>query len=138
MNESVVVNYRQGERGAAQLKFLLFVLFLVVSVNAGFNYVPVAYQGESFKQEMQTIVVQGTALPTANGVTQIDAIKAKLKRAAADYQLPPATIDVKQGNNTTTAHVIYSKEVSIVPFGIYNYHYEFNHIATPTGFLTKN
>jgi hypothetical protein len=106
-------------------------------VNASLNYVPVAYQGENFKQEMQTIVVQGMALPL-NGANPADAMKAKLTRAAKDYNLPPALIDVKHINSVTSAHVKYSKEVGILPFGIYNYNYEFDHTATPNGFLVKN
>jgi hypothetical protein len=137
MDRETVKDYRRGERGSARVKFFLVILVLVVLGNAAINYIPVAYQGESFKQEMQTIVVQGMALPT-NGASPVDVMKAKITRAAKDNQLPPALIDIKNTNNVTTAHVKYSKEVSIVPFGIYNYNYEFDHTATPTGFLMKN
>jgi hypothetical protein len=105
--------------------------------NAAFNYIPVAYQGENFKQEMQTAIVQGVSLPGKN-VTAADTVKAKLIRAARDNNLPHALIDVKQPNNVVTAHVSYTTKVSILPFGIYNYQYEFDHTATPTGFLLKN
>lgn len=136
MNVNAVKSDRRGERGSSQVKFLLVLLSIIVLANAAFNYIPVAYQGENFKQEMHTIVVQGLAMP--NGVNPVNAMKAKLTRAATDYQLPPTLIDVKQVNNVTTAHVKYSKEVSVVPFGIYNYNYEFDHTASPTGFLVKN
>jgi hypothetical protein len=137
MDKNGVKSYRQNERGSARIKFFLVLLFLFLTANAAFNYIPVAYQGENFKQEMQTAIVQGVSLPGRN-VTPADTVKAKLIRAAKDNNLPPAVIDVKQPNNIVTAHVMYSTDVSILPFGIYNYHYEFNHTATPTGFLLKN
>jgi hypothetical protein len=137
MDRNTVKNYREAERGNARVKFLLVLLVLITVANAAFNYIPVAYQGENFKQEMQTIVVQGSALPV-NGKNPVEVMKGKLLRAAQDNQLPPAAINVRQVNNVISAHVSYTKEVSIIPFGIYNYHYEFNHTATPQGFLTKN
>lgn len=137
MDKNTVKNYRDTERGSAKVKFLSVLLFLILFANAAFNYIPTAYQGENFKQEMHTIVIQGLALP-ANGTNPVEAMKAKLKRTAIDYALPPPMINVRQSNNILTAHVRYTKEVSILPFGIYNYHYEFDHTATPNGFLTKN
>lgn len=137
MDKNTFKNHRHGERGSARTKFLLTLMVMAVFVNAAINYIPVAYQGENFKQEMQTIVVQGMALPT-NGANPVDMMKSKLLRAARENQLPPALIDVKNLNNVTTAHVRYLKEVNIVPFGIYNYNYEFDHTATPTGFLIKS
>ena len=137
MDKNNVDTYRYNERGSARIKFFSVLLFLFLMGNAAFNYIPVAYQGENFKQEMQTAIVQGVALP-GRGITPVDSVKAKLVRAAMDNKLPPAIIDVKQPNNTVTAHVVYSQDVSILPFGLYNYQYEFNHTATPTGFLIKN
>lgn len=136
MNKKIVKKNRGAERGGASAKFMLVALVIILAANAGYNYVPVAYQGENFKQEMQTAVVQGLAMPPAAG-NPVEVLKAKLNRIAVNSQLPPAVIDVKQMNNVLTAHVKYSKEVSIVPFGIYNYNYEFDHTATPTGFLLK-
>lgn len=136
MKKSFINKRRERERGGASVKFLIVVLCLALGAHAAYNYIPVAYQGENFKQEMQTTVVQGLAMPP-NGVNPVEAMKAKLARIAIDNQLPPALIDVKQVNNVLTAHVKYSKEVSILPFGIYSYEYEFDHTATPTGFLMK-
>ncbi|MGI8468911.1 MAG: hypothetical protein ACR2N3_10700 [Pyrinomonadaceae bacterium] len=136
MNKNILNKYRGAELGGASVKFLIVAVILVVAANAGYNYIPTAYQGENFKQEMQTAVVQGLALPPQAG-NPVDATKGRLIRIATDNQLPPAFIDVRQVNNVLTAHVRYSKDVSIVPFGIYNYHYEFDHTATPTGFLLK-
>lgn len=137
MDRNALKDYRKSERGSARIRFLLILLVLITVTNAALNYIPVAYQGENFKQEMQTIVVQGSAIP-ANGINPVEAMKARLIGAARDSNLPPAAINVRQVNSVLSAHVRYTKEVSIIPFGIYNYQYEFDHTATPQGFLTKN
>jgi hypothetical protein len=137
MKENILNKNRDAELGGTSLKFMLVMLFLAVVINAGYNYVPTAYQGENFKQEMQTAIVQVTAMPSA-ATSQTDMLKTKLVRLATENQLPPAVIDVRQVNNVLTANVRYSKDVNIVPFGIYNYHYVFDHTVTPSGFLLKS
>lgn len=127
---------RDAERGSAGVKLMIFLAVLFVVGNAGYNYVPVAYDAESMKTEMSTAVVQGLALP--GKVNPVDNVKARLQRAAQVNDLPPDTlIDVKQQGNVISAHVTYTKPVSILPFGIYKYNYQFDHTATPTGFLLK-
>lgn len=127
---------RTAERGSAGVKFTIFVAILFLAAHAGYNYVPVAYDAESMKTEMSTAVVQGLALP--GKLNPIDNVKAKLQRAAQINDLPADTvIDVRQTGNVISAHVIYTKQVNILPFGIYKYNYQFDHTATPTGFLLK-
>ena len=127
---------RSSERGGAGVKFLIVLSVLLLVGNAGYNYVPVAYDAESFKTEMGTAVLQGMALP--GKVSPVDNVKARLQKAATVNDIPAdAVIDVRQAGNAITAHVTYSKQVSILPFGIYNYNYRFDHTATPTGFLLK-
>ena len=127
---------RQTERGSASVKFAFVLGAIILFAHAGYNYVPVAYAGESFKQEMQTAVVQGLALP--NGGKPVEATKARLLRIAAQSDIPEdAMIDVKMIKTVIQAHVAYSKQVSILPFGLYTYTYHFDHTATPTGFLLK-
>ncbi len=127
---------RQDERGSASVKFLIIFVSLILIAHAGYNYIPVAYEGEDLKQEMQTAVVQGMAVPP--GIAPADMIKGKLQRAIIANDIPPdAVVQVKPGNNTVLAHVSYSKKVAILPFGIYTYNYKFDHTATPTGFLMK-
>jgi hypothetical protein len=129
-------NTRTGERGSAGVKFAIFLTALILAANAGYNYVPVAYDAESMKSEMSTAVLQGLALP--GKLNPVDNVKAKLKIAAQANQLPADTvIDVKQNGNVISAHVAYSKPVNILPFGMYKYNYQFDHTATPTGFLLK-
>lgn len=136
MNKAV--KNRLSERGSVRTKFLLTIVVLFLIANAGLNFIPVAYQGESFKQEMHTAVVQGLANPsTAGKVTEV--IKTKLQRAARENDLPVDTfMEIKQNGNQIHAHVYYIKPIQILPFGAYTYNYEFDHTATPVGFLTKS
>jgi len=125
-----------SEQGSAKVKLAVVLSILFLLAHAGYNYIPVAYEGENFKQEMQTAVVQGMAVPS--GITINDMVKGKLQRAMAANNIPPdAFVQVKQINNSVQAQVAYTKQVNMLPFGIYKYNYQFNHIATPTGFLLK-
>ena len=44
---------RSGERGSANLKFLIVMAVLVVTAYAGYLYVPVAFQANTYKDLMQ-------------------------------------------------------------------------------------
>lgn len=130
--------HQKSERGGAGVKLTLILTALFLLAHAGYNYIPVAYDGESFKQEMQTAVIQGVALPGSN-LTAIDVIKNKIYRAAANNNVPSnALIEVKPFNNIVRAHVTYVKQVNVLPFGMYKYNYKFDNTATPTGFLFKD
>jgi hypothetical protein len=112
------------------------IAVLLLAAHAGFNYVPVAYEGENFKQEMQTAVVNGLALPPS--VKPIDNITARIKKAAKDNDVPAdAVMEIKPVGNIVQARVVYSKQVGLLPFGMYNYTYEFDYTAKPAGFLMK-
>jgi hypothetical protein len=130
-------SYRLNERGSAGIKLAAILVILFLIAHAGYNFIPVAYEGENFKQEMQTAVVNGTALPSS--VDPVSSTKLRLQRAAANENIPPnAVIEVKRIGNAVQAHVAYSQQVQILPFGLYVYDYQFNHTATPTGFLMKD
>ena len=125
-----------SERGSAGVKLLVLLSVLLLVAHAGYNYVPVAYSAESLKTEMQTAVVQGLALP--GNLNPTDNVKARIQKAIVQNDIPPgALVEVKQAGNSMTAHVSYSKQVDILPFGLYRYNYTFDHTATPTGFLLK-
>ena len=127
---------RPSERGGAAVKFLIVGAVLVLIANAGFNYVPIAYEGASFRQEMDTAVVKGLAAP--GQLKPVDVVKAHIQKAARDYEVPnDAVVEIKPAGNVVQAHVVYSKEVNMLPFGLYRYNYEFNHTASPVGYLTK-
>lgn len=125
---------RESERGSAGTKFAIFMVVVFLLAHAAYNYVPVAYGAESLKTEMQTAVVQGLALP--GKMKPVDNVKARILQAARKNETPLNTlIDVRQKGGAITAHVVYSKQVALLPFGMYNYNYQFDHTATPTGFL---
>lgn len=132
---------RNQERGGAGVKMLVVLVVLLSAAHAGFNYVPIAYNGESFKQEMQTVVVQNWAMPNLGGggtVPPADALKNRIRKVADANGVPQnAQIAVKPAKEGMQARVVYSQQVPILPFGIYTYDYHFDHTATPTGFLMK-
>jgi len=134
MNKAV--EKRSSEHGGAGVKFLIIAVVLFLIGNAAIHFIPVAYNGESLKQDMQTAVVQGLAMP--GRMSPVDMVKQKIQNSVQSNDIPPdAFVEVKLVNKVVQAHVAYTKEVPILPFGIYNYQYEFDHTATPTGFLTK-
>ena len=61
MNE--LVKCRESERGSAGTKFAITLTVILLVANAGYNYVPVAYEAETIRTEMQTAVLQGFSLP---------------------------------------------------------------------------
>lgn len=125
---------RHNERGSAGTKFLLVLAALLLALHAGWNYIPVAYEAESLRTEMQTAVVQGLALP--GKINPVDNVKARVQRAITVNQIPAdALVNVTMKGNVIQAHVSYIKPVPMLPFGIFNYNYVFDHTATPTGFL---
>lgn len=126
-----------SEHGGAAVKFLCIALVIVMAANAGFNYIPVAYNGASFKQEMDTAVVKG--LGASGQMKPMDIVTASVTRAAYDYNIPSdAFVEIKPEGGVVRAHVIYTQQVPILPFGIYNYAYKFDHKAAPTGYLLKD
>lgn len=128
---------RLSERGEAGMKLLIILVVLYLVGNAGYNFIPIAYQSENFKQEMQTAVIQGMALPPV-GVTPADHIKNKILKAARENNIPDdAIINVKNNKGVLYAQVIYTKKVSVLPFGVYDYSFQFDHTAVPTGYLMK-
>ena len=127
---------RESERGSAGVKFAITLAVIFLVANAGYNYVPVAYEAESVQTEMQTAVLQGLALP--GKLNPVENVKARIQRAFVQNGVPnDAFLDVKQTGNSITARVTYIKQVNILPFGIYKYAYQFDHTATPSGFLLK-
>ncbi len=127
---------RESERGGAAVKFLFILLAIILLANAGYNYIPVAYQGASFKEEMDSAVVKGMA--ATGRMKPMDIVANVLKKAAYDNQIPDdAFVEIKPAGGFVQAHVIYSKKVSLLPFGMFDYNYEFEYVAVPSGYLLK-
>lgn len=135
MKEST--NYLHSQGGSASAKFLALLVFIVLLANAGYHYVPVAYNGASFRQEMDTAVVKGLA--ASGQMKPVDVVAAHVKKAARDYDVPAdAIIEIKPGQGHIAAHASYRQPVNILPFGIYKYNYDFDYTAIPTGYLLKD
>jgi hypothetical protein len=127
---------RSSERGSAGLKFLFVFLVIALTAHAGFNYVPVAYQGASFKQEMDTAVVKG--IGASGRIKPTDVVAASIKKASFHFDIPDdATIEITPVNGVVEAHVAYQRQVDMLPFGLYKYNYDFDYVAKPTGYLLK-
>ena len=125
-----------SERGGAGVKFLIVFVLLILAANAGYNYIPVAYNGASFRQEMDTAVVKGMA--TSGRLKPADVVSDYIRRAATDNDVPvDAFVEVKDTGKYVQASASYTVDVNVLPFGIYKYKYQFDHTAVPTGFLTK-
>jgi hypothetical protein len=138
MKNSIKQPVRSSEHGGAGTKFLIVVVVLFLLGHAGYTYIPTAYENENFKQRMHEIVVNAYAMPNAP-VSSAEAVKQRLRNYGNDYGVPVnALIKVdKMENGALKAQVKFSKEVNLLPFGLYKYNYEFDHIATPNGYLTK-
>src|SRR5688572_3468846 len=107
---------RSSERGSAGAKFLIILVVLVLTAHAGYQYVPVAYQGASFRQEMDTAVVKGLA--ASGQMKPLDVVKAHIQKASNDYQIPAsALVDVQPAAGHIRAHVSYEIPVNMLPFG---------------------
>ncbi|QQS32505.1 MAG: hypothetical protein IPM50_12725 [Acidobacteriota bacterium] len=129
--------FKSSERGSAGVKFAVFLVILGLLAHAGYNYVPVAYNAESLKTDMQQAVVQGLALP--GKIDPVENVRNRIHASTQKNGAPPDTlIDVKQKGNVISARVSFTKEVNILPFGLYKHKYNFDHTATPTGFLVDS
>ena len=127
---------RSSERGSAAVKFLLVFIVLALAGNAGFNYVPVAYNGASFRQEMDTAVVK--ALGASGRIKPMDVVQASIKKASVDHNIPEdAFVEIKPVNGVVEAHVAFTQPVNMLPFGLYRYEYNFDYVARPQGYLLK-
>ena len=127
---------RESERGGAGVKLLLVGVVLVLVANGAYNYIPIAYEGASMREEMDTAVVKGLA--ASGQLKPVDVVTASVRRAATTHNLPAdAFVEIKPAGASVQAHVIYNKQVSMLPFGLYKYNYAFDYVARPVGYLLK-
>ena len=120
--------HRSGERGSANLKFLIVMVILVAGAYAGYMYVPVAFQANTFKELMQhyaDVAVAQNYPPSWAGE--------QLMKSAPEYQIPAnAIITPAQRDNRIEIRVQY---VRAIEFPGYTYNYEFDHTVKSTAFL---
>ena len=132
MNKFLVDQH--GQRGGAGVKLLLVFLVLFLIGHAGYNYVPVAYEGANFRSDMDMAVVKGLA--ASGQIKPLDTVKATINQSMAANNIPTdAAVEIKPVKGIVQAHVAYTKPVKILPFGIYTYIYNFNYLAVPNGYL---
>lgn len=119
---------RSGERGSANVKFLVVMAILGVTAYAGYLYVPVAFEASAYKDLMQhyadVAVAQGYP-PSWAGE--------QLMRSGAEYNVPQsAVITPLQKDNRVEVRVQFVREIE---FPGYTYNYEFDHTVKSTAFL---
>ena len=121
---------RQGERGSANVKFVLVMAILIATAYVGYLYVPVAYQAYALKDEMQHYVDQASAMAYSPSWVQEQLVK-----NAPEYGLPAdAVITPVQQDNRVEVRVQFTRPIE---FPGYTYQYEFDHTARSTKFLSQ-
>ena len=119
---------RSSERGNANLKFLIVMAILVSVAYAGYLYVPVAFQANTFKDLMQHY----TDVAAAQGYKP-SWVGEQLMKTAPEYEIPAnAIITPTQRDNRMEVRVQY---VRAIEFPGYTFNYEFDHTVKSTAFL---
>lgn len=132
------MKFEDSQRGSAGLKLIRALLVLFLFGNALFNYLPVVYNNENLKQEMHAAVLQGMSLPPTMG-NPVEVTKRRLTNVMKANNIPSyAFLEVKQVNNLIQARVAYTQPIPILPFGLYDYNYQFDHTTNTGNFLVKD
>jgi hypothetical protein len=120
---------RQGERGGARFKLIVFLVIAVAIIYAGYLYVPVALAAYQFKDVMQNKV----DLAAAQGYDG-SWLHDQLVKSEAEYSVPTdAAISPSQIEGRVAVRVQYVVPISVVGF---TYHYQFDETVKSTTFLT--
>jgi hypothetical protein len=119
---------RSGERGGANLKFVIVMAILGAAAYSGYLYVPVAFRANAYKDLMQhyadVTVTQGYKPSWARD---------QLARSAEEYGVPAdALITASQRDNRVEVRVQFVRPIE---FPGYTYNYEFDHSVKSTAFL---
>ena len=120
---------RSGERGSANVKFVIVMAILGVSAYASYLYVPVAFQAKTYKDLMQHYadVAAAQGYPPSWAGEQ-------LAKSAAEYEVPAnAIITPSQRDNRVEVRVQFVREIE---FPGYTYNYEFDQTVKSTAFLS--
>lgn len=123
--------WKNQERGASRLKFVLIMAVIVVVAYVGYQYVPVAYQASRFKIVMQEDVDKASTL----GQTS-EWLRNQLRVDGNEFSIPAtANITVEQSaDGRAKARVVYTRDI-VLPG--YTYIYKFDYTATSTELLGK-
>ena len=119
---------RSGERGSANLKFLIVMVIIAATAYAGYLYVPVAFQAKAYKDLMQhyvDVAVSQGYPPSWAGE--------QLMKSGPEYEVPTtAVITPMNRDNRLEVRVQF---VRVIEFPGYTYNYEFDHTVKSTAFL---
>jgi len=119
---------RSGERGSANLKFLIVMVIIAGTAYAGYLYVPVAFQAKAYKDLMQHYV----DVATSQGYPPSWAGE-QLMKSGPEYDVPQdAVITPMNRDNRLEVRVQFNR---VIEFPGYTYNYEFDHTVKSTAFL---
>ncbi len=132
MNQAQSKDYKELERGSASTKLLIVAIILFLFGHAGYNYIPIAYEGQDLEEQMQSAVTKGAAM--ANLGKPLDSVKAHLANAMKGHPIPAnAFFNVQEIDGVIQAKLRYTKKIDLLPFGLYQYDYVFDTTVTPAG-----
>ena len=120
---------RSGERGNANVKFVIVMALLGSIAYAGYLYVPVAYNAKAYTDLMQHYcdMAAGTGHP-ASWVSE------QLMKAGPEYDVPPnAVITSALKDERFEVRVQFVREIE---FPGYTYNYEFDQTVKSTAFFS--
>ncbi len=123
---------RQCERGSSTTKFVLVVIVLILVGYGAYNYIVMSYQCSHFKEKMQEIITQAYSLPNNKNLNDPELVRQKI-RSIGDYDSVPAdaVINVNKKPSGVEAQVTFMREISLLPFNMYKYKYQFDFTAKP-------
>lgn len=123
--------WKNQERGASRLKFVVIMAIIAVVAYVGYQYVPVAYQASRFKIAMQDSVDKASTLGQSN-----EWLRNQLRVDGNEFSVPAdAEITVERSSDgRAKARVQYTRPI-ILPG--YTYAYKFDYTASSTELLGK-
>jgi hypothetical protein len=116
---------RDGERGAARLKFIIVLAIVALIAYMGFQYVPVAYNSYLFKRAMDEKVENGAAsnLPNEQKGSWVEN---QLRSGAGEYGVPPnARVTHTYQDGQLKITVQFTRPVNLLPGFTYNYNFDY-------------
>ena len=124
---------RQGERGAARLKFIVVLAVVAIVAYMGVQFVPVAYHAYTFKRTMDEVVEKAANMP-GDGVQKGQWVADQLKASASEYGVPPtAKISPNFMNGRVEVTVQFTQPINLLPG--FTYQYNFDYTAKSSTFL---
>jgi hypothetical protein len=125
---------RDGERGAARLKFIIVLAIVVLIGYMGFQYVPVAYNSYLFKRSMDENADKAAAIALPRD-QQGSWLENQLRSSASEYGIPPNakfTHTLQNGRLEITVH--FTRPINLLPG--FTYQYNFDYTAKSSALLS--